>query len=453
MNRLFAAWILIAFLLPTLAMAQRVRAYVQDKLITTDEVMPLLIEVDGPALSKSPNFPDIWGMKKLGRNREQINGKTIYIQTYQPIRPGMFELPAIPVNLGNRTVNTLGITVRVDRGKLPIMEEMATTLSADRPVDAFITFELSKTDVLVGQQVRAEIKLWMPPAKRSRYRWNPQDLEALAGQLIQDKLWFERLLPLPEQPTEETKDGEKYLTFLFYKAFLFPQEAKTYTMGGGEIFIERLLTHARGNRPARYEQLSFALPILELTAEALPESNISKAESVGEYSMTYELGKTSFLTGETIPLKILVKGDGNIAMIPQPKFEEPEQFLMYDPSSNYQVTTSTDTLTGIKTFSYDLVPAFQGNYTLGPIDFYFFDPKATRYDSIRIDSIPILVKGENIPQLLEVDALDNFYRDAFERGDDQMPFRYPYPLYIILACGLVALTVLGRNVYRIIRHV
>lgn len=431
---------------------QKVRAYVQDKVITTDDILPLYIEIQGPPLSQSPSFPNIWGMKKLGMNREQKDNKTQYIQTYQPTRAGLFQIPSITVNLGRTTAQTFGITVRVDRGKLPLPSEYNNASGGSRRVEAFLSFDLSKVQCLVGEQVRSEVKLWVPREKVNRYRWDSQELLALAGQLAKENLWIENQWPLPERPEEASQNGRAYMTFLLYKGFVFPRVAQTFELGGGEIFIERLLTNRQGNRPARYEQIKLELPQRSLSVNNLPQTNISKAESVGAFSMEFHLPKSSFLTGETIPLSLSISGDGNVAMIPQPEFEEPDQFLLYDPVSSYEVAKDLPVMTGVKEFSYELVPAFHGNYAIGPISFYYFDPRRMQYDSVRIDSISLTIKGEDIPQLLEVDALNNFYRNAFAKNDDQMPFRFPYPMYLVVGCMLVAIGIVGWNVYRLLRR-
>ncbi|MEM7368389.1 MAG: BatD family protein [Bacteroidota bacterium] len=451
MKPLLLGWLSLLLLLPAGLVGQKARAYVPKKVITTDDILPLYIEIQGPPLSQSPTFPNIWGMKKLGMNREQKEGVTLYVQTYQPIRSGMFQIPSIQVNVGRTTTQTFGITVRVDKGKLPLPSELAAGRNLNRKIEAFLTFDLSKKQCLVGEQVRSEVKLWVPREQLNRYQWDQQELMALSGQLAQENLWIENHWPLPERPEETVQNGRAYATFLLYKGFLFPRLDKTFQLGGGEVFIERLLTHRQGNRPARYEQIQLSLPTRQLTVEALPTTNMSKAESVGKFSLEYHLPKSSFLTGETIPLTLSVLGDGNIAMIPQPQFQEPAQFLLYDPSSSYEVQTELPVMTGGKEFAYELVPAFQGTYAVGPISFYYFDPARRQYDSVRIESISLVIKGEDIPQLLEVDALNNFYRDAFAIGDEQAPFRFPYATYLVITCLCIALGIVGWNLTRIFR--
>ena len=451
MNRILVGWIGLLLIVPMWSIGQSVRAYVPQKVLTTDDVLPLYIEVSGPPLPQSPSFPSLWGMKKLGLNREQANGKTRYIQTYQPTRAGLFEIPAIEVKTGKQTLYTRGITVRVDRGKLPLLDELTARSQGSREVDAFLTYSLSKEQCLVGEQVLAEVKLWIPREKRSRYQWDQRELNALAGQLLLEDCWVESQSPLPDEPEETTHNGRGYLTFLLNKAFLFPLKAKEFELGGGEVFVERLLRNRQGNRPASVEQIRLSLPSTRLSVSPLPETSIPKSESVGTFSLEYSLPKSSFLTGETIPLSVSVSGKGNIAMIPQPNFREPASFLLYDPISSYEVDPAGEQLVGTKEFVYNLVAAFQGNYTLGPIVLHYFELEKGRYDSLEIAQVPIRVQGEDIPQLLEVDALDNFYRDAFERTNTQKPFRFPNQTLIVMLCMGIAIVLIGLNVFRLFR--
>jgi hypothetical protein len=430
--------------LPLGMWAQSPRAYVSKKVLTTDEKLNLFVEIASAPLPQDPAFPEIWGMKKGELSSRRNGPKTIYTQSYEPQRVGIFELPPVGIDMGNRTEYTLPITIRVERGEKPL-RQLAVALNPEN-VPAFLQLEVSDSSIYVGQQTKVALYCWVPANMRNRFRWREEELNELETRLDQPDIWVESPKPLPTTPEEVERKGEKYLRFLIYRGFWFPKEVGRFKFGGGELWVEQQILGGYGNKKAQFLTVALPVPERQITARELPETMLPRAQSVGQFTFTYALTKSSFLTGETIPLTLRVRGDGNLSMVPRPFFQGHEKFLQYDPAISYSVLIEEGRLIGEKDFVFDMVPAFEGTYELGPAKMYYFQLETGRYDSLTIPAISVTIKGEDIPQLMEVDALDNFYREAMSQASEEPPASLPHRHLIAwLALVLGSLLILWQG--------
>ncbi|MEM7656169.1 MAG: BatD family protein, partial [Bacteroidota bacterium] len=232
------------------------------------------------------------------------------------------------------------------------------------------------------------------------------------------------------------------LRFMLYRGFWFPKEVGEFEFGGGDLWVEQQVQGGYRNQLPRFATVELPLPQKNLQVVELPATQLPRAQSVGQFEFSYQLPKESFLTGETIPLTLLVKGNGNISMVPRPFFDPPENFLMYDPNISYTVLIEGEELIGQKEFVFEMVPAFAGRYEIGPAQMYFYHPGRSQYDSLQVEPFSIEITGEDIPQLMEVDALDNYFREGLAQASEEPSRQIPGLKWWFLAGGLVCLAVL-----------
>jgi len=105
-------------------------------------------------------------------------------------------------------------------------------------------------------------------------------------------------------------------------------------------------------------------------------------------------------------------------------------------------------LKGRKTFVFELIAAYPGEYVIPPISMFFFNPHLGRYDSTRLDSIYLSIQGESIPQLLEINVLHNFYRDALSQSKNTPAIHIPFLQKFIIGLCIFAVILLGLSFYR-----
>ena len=427
--------------------SQQIRTYVNKTQLDLTDELKFYLAVFGNKLTNTPDFPEIPGFDKgpegyLLATRGQMD-EMVYRQTYYPRESGKFEIPSFMVSVAGENVETGSFIVEVESG----FERSRNYIFEPLPLDAHLTLELDSATTYIGQQVLADVFLTVRRRDVTRMRW---DVDQVAGMLYQFNP--EQLRVEPIEIADEYLEAEKftfadvpYQRYHLLRCAVFP-------MRSGELEIEPIHIEyqrqweARNAAPRdirkglhiRFQTEMLSTDPVLLNVLDVPHTDLPRARSVGQFSIYDSLPKKTFSTGENIRLTITLSGDANFAAIPRPYVQVPEDLLFYDPVSSYSFAPDHNRVIGQKDFVFELMAAYPGNYSLGPVVFYYFNPETSSFDSLKIDQIPIAVTGEEIPQLLEVNILDNFYRNALRNSSDIPPKPISFSNYIILILAFAA---------------
>jgi hypothetical protein len=188
------------------------------------------------------------------------------------------------------------------------------------------------------------------------------------------------------------------------KTALFPTSTGKLTIGPAELrcTVEDLDRHLNRDPFAMFDRDLLSLfrqgkpqvlkssPI-EIEVSPLPE--IDKPEefsgTVGAYRLKVSLDETQVEVGQPVTLTARVSGAGNIKSVGKPKIPELLDFRTYSSGSSENVSKKNYRVQGVKTYQEVLIPKTAGKYTIPPIEFSFFDPKAKSYQTLK--SNPILL--------------------------------------------------------------
>ena len=231
---------------------------------------------------------------------------------------------------------------------------------------------------------------------------------------------------------------------LLYQTYLIPNDTGAFELKSVELNYDHLyvkLDPQNGRNRAQYRIEFLKSANKRIIVQSLPKTKLPKAKAVGEFALSHHLSKKQYETGESISLILEVQGKGNFQMAPRPELPDYDNLLSFDPVTSMK-RDSGETYSGTKSFRYEVIAAYAGEYDLGPVTFYYFDPEKKAYDSTSIESIPIHVTGEPIPQLLEVNALDKFYRKALKKADDKPPFGSSYLTWMVVGITVFSLVVI-----------
>lgn len=300
-------------------------------------------------------------------------------------------------------------------------------------------WKLNKNQFFAGQPVLVELRIFLaeePLAPLARQKEISKEIDNHFR-----KLGFLIAVENQVRQSRFLKSGDVYVALL-WKGAIFQPDSGSFVLGQGMTINASL---GEDSTTALQQQIEIRVVPKTIKIDDLPETPLPKAWSVGDFTVSHSLNKERYLSGEPIELKITFKGEGGLASIPAPQIPVQEKFLVYDPRSELKMAIVNEKLVGEKEFTYELAGAFQGDYNIGPISFYYFNPNKYRFDSLKINSIPVKIVGKDIPQLVEVNALDNFYRDALESSSDEqkLPFRFASILIWIATGVLVALLLYG----------
>ena len=133
---------------------------------------------------------------------------------------------------------------------------------------------------------------------------------------------------------------------------------------------------------------------LSLEVKNLPETGrpASFAGAVGDYNFKSEIDKTELKTNEAFTLTFTVSGTGNIELLQLPEPVFPPDFEVYDPKVVTTTNNSSQGLSGTKKAEYLVIPRRAGNFTVPAVEFAYYNPSKTSYQTVQSQSYEIHVE-------------------------------------------------------------
>jgi hypothetical protein len=122
---------------------------------------------------------------------------------------------------------------------------------------------------------------------------------------------------------------------------------------------------------------SFTVVVLPVPEAGKPPSFTG---AVGRFELRARVEPADVPAGEAAALVVEVEGEGNIESLPPPRLPALPGLEVYPPSENAQVDVSGGVVSGVKRFSWVLVPKETGRIEIPAIEYGYFDPVSRSYD-------------------------------------------------------------------------
>lgn len=406
LHRIATIFLLIAFAWGD----TKVTATVDRDRISINENVVLTVTVESDKGAKAPLFPDtdkwaVVGTSSHSSTSIQIIGtrmvtqKTMsYIFVLSPQDTGVLIIPSIKVNVDGDQFNTKPIQVWVTgNGGSTVPSQMGqpqqTPQIKTAPRDeVFVSLVPSKDTVYIGEQVTISAILY------SRV-----DILNIAFErdVEASGFWTEVLYEAKQlRMTPTTINGKRYYSLELKRFAAFP-------ISSGKSNISPMELRVVVRRPprdffdmfGRQDEIRVKSDAPTITVLPLPSGqpkNFSGA--VGWYTITAKVDRQEVPVGEALTYSITVSGDGNINRVKIESPPIPADFEIYDRSETSTKKTRGNIFGGEKKLELILVPRTEGDYTIPPVEFSFFDPQKKTFTKISTnESIPIKVtKGKGI---------------------------------------------------------
>lgn len=364
-----------------------------------------------PVWDPGNDFQLVWGPQKVGSGTSVsiVNGKktsssqVTFIYILQSKTKGSFTLPSVTVNIGGEKVssNQLHIDVADNAGSSSSsaagsaqgQQQSRSSVQGRRTSngnDAFLRFSISKSKVVVGEPIKATLKLFTTADIAG---FEDAKLPTFNGFWSQ-----ETYSPKNIEFSREKVGDEIYLTAVLREYTLIPQQTGQVVIDPAEIvcvmnvrsssatgsifdsFFEEYQTVRRKAVSAGYT----------ITVNPLPAgAPASFGGGVGEFGISSSVTTDSLKTHEAASLLLTVKGNGNIALVEAPKVVFPSDFEVYDVKQTENVDAGK--LSGSKTFEYPFIPRSHGDFTIPPVEYSYYDYKKGKYVTIATQAIDITV--------------------------------------------------------------
>jgi hypothetical protein len=350
--------------------------------VPVGESFNVSVSIEGEEISgvSDPVAPGIRGIQILGSSRSQstqinfINGKmtksTSLTYDYQMIAnsEGEFTIPPFTLKYGGKHYETEPIRIIVKKGvpgrntPPPVYGDREPGTGEFRNV--FLDCNISKGSVYPGEGVVVTQYLYT--------KVNLGDIQLTASPSYEN-VWVENV----ESPTRldfsrSTRNGILYQRALLKKDILFP-------LGEKDIKINPISI----NVLVRGDMFSFFGERKEISSE--PRTVIVKPfppgrpaefiDAIGKLEIRTDMDTSNLKIDSPFPLRLIIKGEGNISLLTPPKFPDTRKLTTYDPESKVSAKVSGNTLKGERTFTYLITPKVSGIIEIPEIKWAYFDIK------------------------------------------------------------------------------
>ena len=352
------------------------------------------------------DFQLVWGPQKgTSTSVNIINGKTTrtsqvtYTYVLLPKNTGRFQLAAAEATVrGDRLTSSRPTVEVVSDGAAAQGQQgqggqggssqgsqgsaQTGTVSAD---DMFLRLTFSKRSVMVGETISATLKLYQ--------RVNIAGFEDAKFPTF-NGFWSQEVQAPTNIEFHRENVGDKIYNAAVLRSWnLVPQKAGDITVDGAELVC---LVNVRAPRRSTgsifddffqddYQTIRKRVSTSPVTihVSTLPAgAPDSFGGGVGSFKMSAALTRDSLLTHDAASLKITVTGTGNVSLLEAPKVSFPPDFEVYD--------TKTSDVAGGKVFEYPFIPRSHGDFTLGPVEYSYFDINSRKY--VTLQSQPLQVR-------------------------------------------------------------
>lgn len=347
--------------------------------IAVGETVTLQIDVQtAGAMPEAIDVPPLPGPLRVvaSQNSSQLSvtvpgGRTQIVQRHIVLMagaPGAYDIPASTITVEGRQYRTNALQLRVEGTQAG--DPSAGSSSSD---GVRLRVRLTPDTVYVGEQAILEVEAFFPRDLRQRQS-RPASFETPSppgfwvidqvGGLVGDV----RLV-----------DGTVYETQTYRRAY-FALEPGTFALSPARLRYE--LRRAYLSAPEARELVSDSPRI---TVLPLPESGkpASFTGAVGRYTMRAELSPQRVPAGDAAVLTVVIEGEGNVKALPPPRLPDLPGVEIYPPSEESDIDASRLEVSGVKRFSWVLVPGRRGLIEPGAIEYAFFDPEEGRYSVAR----------------------------------------------------------------------
>jgi hypothetical protein len=322
-----------------------------------------------------------------------VNGRSSFNKSYSyfllPMQKGMLTIKQAAVEINGQIYKTnpikINVTAAVQQPRDPNDEPQ---VSADEAIH--LVAEISKGNPYVNEPITVVYKLYFS------YNIGITNWRELNKPKYND-FWSQNI-DIKQLVAEEGRyNDEKCRVVVLRKTVLYPQKS-------GKLEIEPLSLDIDVQVPTNRRDFFGRVQVVDdnkrvsagsktITVKPLPEAGkpIDFSGAVGKFNFTVTPSKTNLKNGESLDLKVVASGTGNLKLFSLPKPVVPNSIEMYDPVHNEKVQTPLSGMNGQISDSYTIIPQFKGKYPIKPMSFTYFDLSTARYKTITSSEIMINV--------------------------------------------------------------
>ena len=343
----------------------------------------------------------------------QMQSSQSFTYTYALVaeKEGTFTLPSVTFVAKNQQVKSNPVNITVTSGAQN-QQSNSGKQSADvqgfNKNDYYVKAFVSNPNPYVGEQVIVTYKLYLGP---QTYQCQPQ----ITSRPTVQGFWTYDLNPKDGNATkkEELIDGKKFIVIDWYSLAVYPQKSGKLTISpletnlivqvpvqqqrrSNDIF-DLFFSDPFGGTRVQNIELNLSSNAVVIQAKELPSANkpLQFSGLVGDFKLSAKLSRDKLSANDATNLTVTISGTGNLQYIEPLSFEFPADIAVHEPEIRDNISTSPSGVSGSRTFEYVLIPRVEGNYTIPPASFSFFDKRKGSYTTLNTPEFTLNVeKGQ-----------------------------------------------------------
>ena len=412
MKRLFIT--VIAGLAALIASAQDVIRVEAPNVVAADEQFNVTFIIEGEnspsgfTWDSGSDFQVLWGPQS-GRSMSTqiINGKrttssqTTYTYVLRPTGTGKFNIPTATAKVKGKEIRSESKTIEVAAAGAASSRPQTQQGSASRSQqtgvadeDIFMTLELSRTNVVVGEPITATLKLYQRVNVAGFENVSFPDFNGFWSQEIE--------APTNIEFSREIYEGQIYNSALLRKFILIPQQQGAVKINPAEmVCLVNIRVASAGNSifdgffdDYRTIRKRVATKPLTVNVSPLPAgAPASFGGGVGTFEISAKLSKDTLKTHEAGSLLVTVTGKGNVSLLEAPKVSFPPDMEVYDTKVSDRIDKGG--LNGVRYYEFPFIPRSYGDFVIEPIKYSYYDVNTKRYVTLETPAIPLTVERGN----------------------------------------------------------
>jgi hypothetical protein len=382
--------------------------------VSTDETVMLTITVN--ILGSSPTQPQLPSLRGFtvirsssGTQIRVVNGTMSIQETYQyklrPTQTGELIIEPITINVNGITYNTDPIRISVNQGSgniqpvpnpsLPVMPSLPSFPSSPlldsglqepgtqkvpskAPTglagqDFFIQAEVDKLSPYMGEQVLYTLRFYNAVRLYDDPEYRPPGFTGF---------WHE---DQSDQAIYTLQQAGRTYNVTELQTVLFPTVIGETSIEPAEIII-----------PGGFfsnDQILRSQPTT-LDVQTLPQYAPSSYQgAVGRFEIRAEVDTNHTVINEPVTLKVKIDGQGNIHNLADPVWNEGPEWRAFDSQASNSTQFVGGKLIGSRTYERILVPTQAGTLTIPVIEFSYFDPETSSYQTVSTQPFEVIVES------------------------------------------------------------
>jgi hypothetical protein len=376
---------------------------------------------DRPEKLPSINFPNfrLAGGPSVGSSsytsyaNGQVQSSQSFTYTYAFVaeKEGNYTIPSVIFIVKNQQVKSNPVNIVVTAGaqnQQSNANRQTTETQGFNKNDYYVKAFVSNSNPYVGEQAIVTYKLYLGP---QTYQCQPQ----ITSRPTTQGFWTYDLSSKDGQATqkEEIIDGKKFIVIDMYSLAVYPQKSGKQTISPLEtnLIVQIPVQQQRrsndifdlfsdpffGGTRLQNVELNLSSNAVTIQAKELPIASKPLLFSglVGDFKLSAKLSRDKLAANDATNLTVTISGAGNLQYIEPLDFEFPTDIAVHDPEIRDNISTLPSGVSGSRTFEYVLIPRVEGNYTISPASFSFFDKRKGSYTTLYTPEFTINVgKGQ-----------------------------------------------------------